>query len=217
MADDPRPPDDRLLLALTTEHFTLQTARSATISESNGRVMIFLSTLSSCVVALAFVGQSTSFGTTFYVFVFTLFPAVLIVGFATFMRALQVSVEDAYFAIAINRIRQHYVELHPDAAELFVLPTTAGITAIRPEALNKKPSRIQALFTAAGMVACVESIVAGVFAALIVDRVVEHGTAAVVTGVVVTLGGIVGTLIYIRTQFFRALAVLGVVKESRKS
>jgi hypothetical protein len=29
--------DQRLLQALTTEHFTLQTARSATIMESNGR------------------------------------------------------------------------------------------------------------------------------------------------------------------------------------
>jgi hypothetical protein len=39
-----RPPasgDQRLLQALTTEHFTLQTARSATIMESNGRSALF--------------------------------------------------------------------------------------------------------------------------------------------------------------------------------
>jgi hypothetical protein len=36
--------DQRLLQALTTEHFTLQTARSATIMESNGRSALFLST-----------------------------------------------------------------------------------------------------------------------------------------------------------------------------
>jgi hypothetical protein len=39
--------DQRLLQALTTEHFTLQTARSATIMESNGRSALFLSTVSS--------------------------------------------------------------------------------------------------------------------------------------------------------------------------
>jgi hypothetical protein len=50
--------DQRLLQALTTEHFTLQTARSATIMESNGRSALFLSTVSSAVVALAFIGQS---------------------------------------------------------------------------------------------------------------------------------------------------------------
>ena len=42
--------DQRLLQALTTEHFTLQTARSATIMESNGRSALFLSTVSSAVV-----------------------------------------------------------------------------------------------------------------------------------------------------------------------
>jgi hypothetical protein len=33
--------DQRLLQALTTEHFTLQTARSATIMETNGRSTLF--------------------------------------------------------------------------------------------------------------------------------------------------------------------------------
>jgi hypothetical protein len=31
----------QLLLALTTEHFTLQTARSATIADSNGRSALY--------------------------------------------------------------------------------------------------------------------------------------------------------------------------------
>jgi hypothetical protein len=47
----------QLLQALTTEHFTLQTARSATIADSNGRSALYLSTVSSAVVALAFIGQ----------------------------------------------------------------------------------------------------------------------------------------------------------------
>jgi hypothetical protein len=33
----------QLLQALTTEHFTLQTARSATITDSNGRSALYLS------------------------------------------------------------------------------------------------------------------------------------------------------------------------------
>jgi hypothetical protein len=45
--------DQGLLQALTTEHFTLQTARSATLMETNGRSALFLSTVSSVVVALA--------------------------------------------------------------------------------------------------------------------------------------------------------------------
>ena len=47
------------LMALTTEHFTLQTARSATIADNNGRSALYLTTVSSAVVALAFIGQLT--------------------------------------------------------------------------------------------------------------------------------------------------------------
>ena len=46
-------------MALTTEHFTLQTARSATIADNNGRSALYLTTVSSAVVALAFIGQLT--------------------------------------------------------------------------------------------------------------------------------------------------------------
>jgi hypothetical protein len=41
----------RLLQALTTEHVTLQTARSATIADSNGRSARYLSTVTGAVAA----------------------------------------------------------------------------------------------------------------------------------------------------------------------
>ena len=40
----------------TTEHFTLQTARSNTVSEANGRATVYLAALSSNLIALAFIG-----------------------------------------------------------------------------------------------------------------------------------------------------------------
>jgi hypothetical protein len=51
---------DRLAPAVTfatTEHFTLQTARVATVAEANGRASIYLAALSSNLIALAFIGQ----------------------------------------------------------------------------------------------------------------------------------------------------------------
>src|SRR5215471_4359291 len=42
----------------TTEHFNLQTARSITVAESNGRASIYLAALSSNLIALAFIGQT---------------------------------------------------------------------------------------------------------------------------------------------------------------
>jgi hypothetical protein len=51
---------DRLEAAVsfaTTEHFNLQTARVATVSEANGRASIYLAALSSNLIALAFIGR----------------------------------------------------------------------------------------------------------------------------------------------------------------
>ena len=52
----------------TTEHFNLQTARAATISEANGRATIYLAALSSNLIALAFFGQMSHLGPAFYAF-----------------------------------------------------------------------------------------------------------------------------------------------------
>jgi hypothetical protein len=63
--DQPTDPLARQLAlsALTTEQFNLQTARIATIAEANGRSTLYLSILSSGVIAIAFVGQATSWAT----------------------------------------------------------------------------------------------------------------------------------------------------------
>ena len=58
----------RAIQILTTEHFTLQGARANTVSETNGRIAIFLGMVSSTLIALAFVGQIASLGLAFQVF-----------------------------------------------------------------------------------------------------------------------------------------------------
>src|SRR4051794_32879190 len=54
--------------ALTTEHFNLQTSRMGTISEANGRSSLYLGTLSSATIAIAFIGQADDLGNTFSLF-----------------------------------------------------------------------------------------------------------------------------------------------------
>ena len=59
--DDPTDPTTRqmALTALTTEHFVLQSARMGTISEANGRSSLYLGTLSSATIAVAFIGSAS--------------------------------------------------------------------------------------------------------------------------------------------------------------
>jgi hypothetical protein len=163
-------------------------------------------------VAIAFVGQATDFGTPFYVFALTILPAMLVVGYATFMRVLQTQVDDAYFAIAISRIREYYKTLHPDAASLMIIPTGSEVQAIRAEAaLEKRSHRLQALFMISGMVAFVEALVAGAFVALVINRAFENGGIwAVAMGILTAVSIVAALFLYIRTYVWGALAKLGV-------
>ena len=219
MADRSEVADKRLLSVLTTEHSALQAARSGAIAEGNGRVQIFLTTLSTLLVAIAFVGQATDFGTPFYTFALTVLPAMLVVGYATFMRVLQTQLCDAYYGLAISRIRQHYTTLHPDAESLMMIPTVTGVHAIRVEAsLEEKVHPLQALFMISGMVAFVEALVAGALVALVINRVFEDaGMWAVAIGVLIAIAIVAALFLYGRTYVWGALAKLGVSPPWKKA
>src|SRR5215831_1180792 len=72
----PGGPSPALVTFVTTEHFVLQGARSATISESNGRASIFLGAVSGGLIALAFIGQASRLGAAFYAFGLILLPTL---------------------------------------------------------------------------------------------------------------------------------------------
>jgi hypothetical protein len=154
------------LQALTTEHLTLQTARSATIADSNGRSALYLSTVSGAVVALGFIGQVDHLGRAFSLFALALLPALVLLGVLTYLRLVQTAIEDLFYARAINRIRRHYVDLDPEASRWFVLcgyDDPAGVLAAMGLATPRAaaPSRGHLWSHAATMVAVVTSIIGG--------------------------------------------------------
>src|SRR5579859_227944 len=79
---------------MTTEHYNLQSGRAMTISEANGRSSLFISTVSTALVALAFVAQIAKLGTEFYIFALILLPSLFFIGLVTFERAVQVAIDD---------------------------------------------------------------------------------------------------------------------------
>ncbi len=56
-APKPEALSPELIAIVTTEHYNLQSGRSATIAEANGRATLFVGAVSSALVALALVGQ----------------------------------------------------------------------------------------------------------------------------------------------------------------
>ena len=159
----------QIIPIMTTEHFTLQTGRGNTIAEANGRVTIFMSTVSSTLIALAFIGQISRRGSAFHVFSMVLLPSLVCLGVFTFDRVMQSGIEDAVYTRGINRVRHFYVEVAPEIGPYFVLPTydDSPGTMLAMGIVSSTAQRIaQSFLSAAGMVAVVNSIIAGVFAGL---------------------------------------------------
>jgi hypothetical protein len=160
-------PDKRqsFMLALTTEHFTLQTARAVAVNEGNGRTALYIGALSSTLVALALVAQRSPLGEVFYAVALTVLPAVLFLGLVTYVRVLQNSIEDILYARAINRIRHYYTEIDPSQAHYFLL---SGRDDFRGALANMyiRESWTQFLFTMPSAVAVINALLAGVTVAL---------------------------------------------------
>jgi hypothetical protein len=169
---------------VTTEHFVLQGARSATIAESNGRANMFLAAVSGGLVALGLVATATSLGSAFYGFALVLLPTLAFVGFVTFERALQSSIEDTEYARRIALLRGYYFEHAPEIAPYL-------LSAPRAERLfmQRVPGdRWQGYRTIAGMVAVMTAVLAGSTAALAAILIIDHSlAAAVISGALVAV------------------------------
>jgi hypothetical protein len=149
-----------VVTVMTTEHFVLQTARSAGITETVGRAAIYLAAVSSGLIALAFVGQLSRLGTAFYVFGLVLLPTLAFVGVTTFDRALRNGVEDVQLAERINRIRQFYFDVAPQVGRYLPPPGLDTPWAIARQAGVSSPVWYQFL-TIAGALAVVNSVLSG--------------------------------------------------------
>jgi hypothetical protein len=110
-----------LLTTLTTEHFTLQGARSQTVGESAARSSLYLGSVSSTLIGLGFVSQVSEGGEVFQLFALTVLPTLFFLGIFTFVRLVESSVEDILYGRAINRIRHYYLELAGDEARYFLM------------------------------------------------------------------------------------------------
>ena len=168
---------------MTTEHFVLQTARSAAISEVNGRAGFYLAAASSGLIALAFIGQASRLGTAFYVFGLILLPTLAFVGITTFERALRNRVEDAHLAGRINRIRQYYFDAAPQISRYLPPPGSDTPAAIAAQAGLPSPSWHQFLTIAAAL-AVVTSVLIGGATGLAVQAVTGTVAASAATGVI---------------------------------
>jgi hypothetical protein len=188
---------------VTTEHFTLQGARAATIAESTGRATMFLGAVSGGLVALGLVATAARTGAAFYMFGLILLPTLAFVGLATFHRVLQSGIEDLGYARRIAQLRDYYFDHAPEVAGYLPGP------AERLPAPGLGIRLWQQFVTVAGMIAVITAVLSGSAGGLLAAVVSGHSlVAALVAGVVVATAALSGLMRYQNSAWIRGTAGL---------
>jgi hypothetical protein len=182
----------QVISVLTTEHFTLQSARSATISDSSGRASLYLSSISGSLVALSLLATATKLSEVFVATALILAVVVVFIGTVTFVRVLESAIEDSVYARGINRMRHAYLELMPEWRPYFVQSDRDDNAGMMGNMGLSPAGRFQMYLTTAGMVGILNSAVA----------------SSIVGGVLGLLHLRLGWIIVLVTGFFLLAAAL---------
>jgi hypothetical protein len=201
MDEDTR--EQALLNALTTEHFALETARSATITESVGRATVFLSLLSAALIGLGFVGRGADLVKPY---LGAVLPTLVITGLFTFGRLVQNLRENSLHLKRIQRIRAYYHRQLAAGYEFFADAVGGeGDGLAIAAAVGTRPTRWQLLLTAAAMVGAVNALLLGLCVVLVAGSLSGGLALAIALGVAVALIAFAAQLAYInRTSVWLA-------------
>jgi hypothetical protein len=202
-AGDGTDPRSAAVTFVTTEHFVLQGARSSTIAESNGRATMFLAAVSGGLVALGLVATASSLGSAFYGFALVLLPTLAFVGFVTFERTLQSSIEDTEYARRIALLRGYYFGRAPEIADYLLRVPPAEQLLLR----RVPGDRWQGFRTVAGMVAVITAVLAGSTAAVAAVLIFDDSVAAAaISGALIALPTMIAMIRYQDSVWERAAA-----------
>jgi hypothetical protein len=181
--------DPRALDILTTEHWSLLSTRTLGYQEMFGRTTIFVGILSGAVVSLALLAQATDFGREVLSFALLLLSVALFIGLATFVRSVAINYEDARWVMGMNLLRQAYLEIVPELEAFFV--TSHKPDDDTPSLGYGLPQRLanltRSLTTTSGVVAALNSILAGSLASDVCALFGAGLAADLVIGVAVSL------------------------------
>jgi hypothetical protein len=195
MSDGPQDAEAELRAAelsiVTTEHFALQAARSATIAESTGRANVFLGAVSGGLVALGLIATATRVGAAFTAFGLVLLPTLSFLGLVTFERVLQSGIEDHFYARRIAQLRAYYFDRSPELARyMFSVPPEG-----RLQMQGLPIRRWQDFLTVAGMIAVITAVLSGSAIALLAAAASHHSLFyALVVGVPAAIAILAGLM-----------------------
>ena len=184
--------DPRAITLLTTEHWSLLSARSLAYNEAFVRAGMFLTFLSTSFVALALVAQAMSFNSDFLTVAAVVLAFDFVIGLATFGRINGANLDDLRANHAMARIRHAYTRITPLVSAYFTTPTHDDLDAVTTVygPISDRPigQFLYALTTSSGMIGLIVAMVGGVLTAVVGMLLGLDGGASLWLGVA---GGVI--------------------------
>lgn len=180
--------DPRAIQILSTEHWSLLTARSLAYNEAFTRGNMFLSFLSMSFVALALFAQGMSFGTPFLTMAAIVLAFDFAIGLMTYARIVGANADDMVAVHGMGRIRHAYVEAAPIVEPYFTSATHDDPAAIGM-AYGSQPTTYPGVFlygltTSGGMIELITAMVGGALLGVLGLLIgIGSGALALVIGV----------------------------------
>lgn len=206
--------DPRAITLLTTEHWSLLSARSLAYNEAFVRAGMFLSFLSMSFVALGLLAQAMTIGRDFLSVAAVVLAFDFVIGLTTFARINGANVDDLRANHGMARIRHAYTEITPLVAPYFTTPTHDDVTAViavyGPIAPGLVAEIVYGLSTSNGMVGLIVGMVGGVLVAVLALLAGVSGSASVWIGVAGGLLVFVAVVAYVAVNIPREQARLTV-------
>jgi len=178
MSDETHPPssappgpitsldDPRVIQILSTEHWSLLSARSLAYNEAFTRGGMFLTFLSMSFVALALLAQGMSFGEQFMTIAAVVLAFDFVIGLTTYARISAANVDDLRAVHGMARIRHGYTQIAPNAIPYFTTATHDDPNSIveiyGTPTRSGLPVLLYGLTTSGGMVGLITAMVGGV-------------------------------------------------------
>jgi hypothetical protein len=118
-------------------------------------------------VGLGLTAQVSKGGNVFDVFALVALPTLFVLGVFTFIRLVELGIEDFLLGRAINRIRHYYLEHTGETAVYFMLSGNDDAAGVMAN-MGLRPETRQLYFTAAMAIGVVNAVVGGAAVALAV-------------------------------------------------
>lgn len=180
--------DPRAIQLLSTEHWSLLSARSLAYNEAFVRAGMFLTFLSMSFVALALLAQAMSFGRDFLSVAALVLAFDLVIGLTTFMRINGTGYDDLRAVHGMARIRHAYTQITPLVQPYFTTPTHDDIDAVVAVYGSEVSPGLwgqlgYGLSTSNGMVGMIVSMLGGVLTTVVTMLVGVDGSVSIWIGV----------------------------------